>query len=89
MGRTRSQRMPRGWMDTWIAWEAEDEAAVEKNTHPPGGRLACSHRFSTFYLLFLLCLPSAPAPEDLRTAHLWRSVDVGELSCCFPLSALL
>jgi hypothetical protein len=65
-------------MDTWIAWETEEEAA---DRIPRGGM---ARLFAVFllalFLLLTLFVEGVPALEDLRTAHLWRSMDVGEAS---------
>jgi hypothetical protein len=53
--------------DTWIAWEAEEEAA---DRIPPRGMANLFSPFSTCFLLLLTgFVGGAPAPEDLCTAH--------------------
>jgi hypothetical protein len=69
-------------MDTWIAWEAEEEAA---DRIPPGGTAKLFLPVSTcsFLMFLLVFVGGAPAPEALRTVHLWMSVDVGVLRSLF------
>jgi hypothetical protein len=55
---------------------------------PPGGRLNCCCRFLLALFLLFVFVGGAPAPENLRTAHSWRLVDVdvyGGVSLLFAL----
>jgi hypothetical protein len=50
---------------------------------PPGGTAKLFFRFLLAVFLFVPFVGGAPTPEDLRTAHLWRLVDVGGSSSLF------